>query len=386
MKQREISIALAGQQPRGHVADLVNHPPPDISYVFKNVPTDVRHGKAALHTRSKLSIIGRSKVANKIGLFLPVLKWYPSYIDVVLALNRFYMGNRPSISWLERPAAPLHYEPSKLNNVISRSFVQHLLKNPRRFIVCWSNACAKEFISLYHMNNIESLRVVPPMVIPPKDFLQISRAISRQKNSTLKFLFVGSLFHVKGGKETITAFECIQNTNSSVQLTIVSELDSVGPVWMSRIEGNPSIRFIRSTVSRDEMWKIYDAHHVLIHPTQYDSFGLVVLEAMRMGIPVVACSVYCIPEIINSDCGILLKHPHVDDGMIGYAIPGDDSEAPPNENLVSKIVEAMKILLDVENRIPRATNAFKRGEAQFGEAYLNGKWTTIIHTMLKLVN
>ena len=386
MKKREISVALEGQQPRGHVADLIDHPPPGVCYSSKDTPTDVRFGKASLHNRSKLSVIGRSTIVNKLGLFLPVIKFYSSSIDLVLALNRFYIGNRPSISWLERPAAPLHYEPSKLDNILVRKFVRRLIKQPKRNVVCWSNACAKEFAELYRIENIGDIVVVPPMVVPPVEYLKETRVIERQNEDVIKFLFVGSLFHIKGGKETLIAFEQLQKNYSSVRLTIVSEPDSVGSKWMSRIEGNQSVKFMHSTFSRDEMWKVYDTHQVLIHPTKYDSYGLVVLEAMRMGLPVVTCGIYCIPEIIIDGCGIILTHPEVSDGMIGYRIPIEKAEGQPLNILVNNLVEVMESFLNKGNRISMAKNAFRRGETHFGEVNLNNKWLNIFLELLRVIN
>jgi glycosyltransferase involved in cell wall biosynthesis len=53
---------------------------------------------------------------------------------------------------------------------------------------------------------------------------------------------------------------------------------------------------------------------LLVHPARWEGFGLVLLEAMLAGLPVVACRVSAIPEVVA-------------DGESGLLVPPDDPEA-----------------------------------------------------------
>jgi glycosyltransferase involved in cell wall biosynthesis len=53
---------------------------------------------------------------------------------------------------------------------------------------------------------------------------------------------------------------------------------------------------------------------VLAHPARWEGFGLVLLEAMANGLPIVATAVSAIPEV-------------VDDGRVGLLVPPEDPAA-----------------------------------------------------------
>ena len=51
----------------------------------------------------------------------------------------------------------------------------------------------------------------------------------------------------------------------------------------------------------------YDSIDVLVFPTQNEAEPLVVHEAIERGVPVIAYGSGAIPEIINSDCGRVVR-------------------------------------------------------------------------------
>jgi len=74
----------------------------------------------------------------------------------------------------------------------------------------------------------------------------------------------------------------------------------------------------------DEKTKIYQKTDILIYPTLNDVWGLVLLEAMQFGIPVIASVEGAIPEI-------------VDDGVTGFLV---------EKNQPDLIAEKLKILIE----------------------------------------
>jgi len=64
---------------------------------------------------------------------------------------------------------------------------------------------------------------------------------------------------------------------------------------------------------RDDVPEIMKAIDVLVLPSLWEGFGLVLVEAMAAGKPVIATNVSNLPEI-------------VEDGKVGYLVPPQDSQ------------------------------------------------------------
>lgn len=58
----------------------------------------------------------------------------------------------------------------------------------------------------------------------------------------------------------------------------------------------------------DELRKFYSLADVLIHPSYYESFGMVLAEAMSCETPVVATRVGGIPDVVRGGCGFLTEY------------------------------------------------------------------------------
>jgi glycosyltransferase involved in cell wall biosynthesis len=65
---------------------------------------------------------------------------------------------------------------------------------------------------------------------------------------------------------------------------------------------------------RDDIEQLMRRAWLLVHPARWEGFGLVLLEAMRMGLPIVATGVSALPEIVVA-------------GVTGRLVPPDDPSA-----------------------------------------------------------
>ncbi len=72
--------------------------------------------------------------------------------------------------------------------------------------------------------------------------------------------------------------------------------------------------------ARTDVWPVYGALDVLAVPSRWEGFGIVLLEAMACGIPVVATRVGGIPEVVV-------------DGETGKLVPPGDPAALAKEIL-----------------------------------------------------
>jgi starch synthase len=150
----------------------------------------------------------------------------------------------------------------------------------------------------------------------------------RPPGSKLRIIFVGALTQRKGLAYLLRA---VERLNSSVELTIVGkrvgecrELDRALSIhrWIPSLPHNSVLQ----EISR---------HDVMVFPTLFEGFGLVVLEAMSVGVPVITT-----PNSGATEC--------ISDGKDGFLVPIRDVDA---------IVQRLELLFQGQERLPAMADA-----------------------------
>jgi N-acetyl-alpha-D-glucosaminyl L-malate synthase BshA len=115
-------------------------------------------------------------------------------------------------------------------------------------------------------------------------------------------LFVGNLVWQKGVEYLIRAKEFL-NVDAEIVIAgdgpLLEELKAI--VEFEKMEG------ITFTGARNDIEKIMPDADVVVVPSISESFGIVILEAMASGKPVIATNVGGIPEVVNKEIGILVN-------------------------------------------------------------------------------
>ena len=146
-------------------------------------------------------------------------------------------------------------------------------------------------------------------------------------------LFVGNLIK---RKNVISLLEVKKIAQSDYYLVIVGD----GPQFkkLTKKVEDENIRDVIFTGSRDDVEDIIPSCDVLVLPSFSESFGLVLIEALACGKPVIGSDVGGITEIINDDVGLLV-----------------------NPNKVSSIAEAIDTIInDDDLRLVLSLNARNR--------------------------
>ncbi|WP_296880930.1 glycosyltransferase family 4 protein [uncultured Methanobrevibacter sp.] len=146
-------------------------------------------------------------------------------------------------------------------------------------------------------------------------------------------LFVGNIIKRKNVESLLEAKKI---ANSDYYLVIVGD----GPLFkkLKQKAEDENIRDVIFTGSRDDVDKIIPSCDVLVLPSFSESFGLVLIEALSCGKPVIGSNVGGIIEIITDDVGLLV-----------------------NPNKVSSIAGAIdKIVNDNQFRLELSSNARER--------------------------
>lgn len=121
-------------------------------------------------------------------------------------------------------------------------------------------------------------------------------------DSTVSALFVGRLDEQKGYDVLIDAFRVLGDKD--IRLDIVGEAVQSRSV-LPDLPGNVTAH---GWMSHAELDAIISASDVVVVPSRWEGFGLVAIEAMREGKPVIAHDVGGLPEIVaNHETGLLFS-------------------------------------------------------------------------------
>lgn len=165
-------------------------------------------------------------------------------------------------------------------------------------IVCISEACRRSLEVTLGPDVSARARTVYPYVG------RRPLASPGSQPGPLRVLLVGTQYWVKGGREACRAVARLARGGIDVHLTVVSRV----PDEVRRAHARDPIEFVDARLSRDEVTgRLMPGVDVLLHPTLQESFGMVVLEALSAGLPVVATDVYALGEmVVNEKNGRLL--------------------------------------------------------------------------------
>jgi glycogen synthase len=127
-------------------------------------------------------------------------------------------------------------------------------------------------------------------------------------------LFVGRISEQKG---ILPLLEAARSLPEDVSLVLCASSPDT-PELLSRLEaavaGRPRVRWINAMLPVAEVVELYSHAAVFVCPSIYEPFGLINLEAMACGTPVVATRVGGIPEVVV-------------DGETGWLVPPGDEAA-----------------------------------------------------------
>ena len=137
-----------------------------------------------------------------------------------------------------------------------------------------------------------------------KSFIKKSPPSSRGNKRGFNLLFIGSFSAHKNIPTLITAFSLLP---SKYTLTLAGQKTLYFPVIQKQIKSLPfsvrkRIKIITSFPDSD-LSKLIDSCSVLISPSTQESFGLVLLEALARGKPVIAADIPASMEIVKKTKG-----------------------------------------------------------------------------------
>jgi D-inositol-3-phosphate glycosyltransferase len=242
-----------------------------------------------------------------------------------------------SDAWGGTPIVQMFHTLGEMKNRIARSDEER--ESPERIagekrilaradrIVVATLAEQTQLRFLYKVNE-RKLEIIPPGV-DTSHFYPIPSDEAKQyiglKPDDRMVLYVGRIEPLKGVGTLIEAMSCLKFKDQSgpVHLAIIGGEPEANPEEMStemaRLQKLSDDLAMDQTVvflgkrGQNTLPYYYSAAEVLVMPSHYESFGMVALEAMACGTPVIASDV--------GGLGFLVQ-----DGETGYTVPNDEPD------------------------------------------------------------
>lgn len=197
-------------------------------------------------------------------------------------------------------------------NALARTMLvlqEYLVQNSNR-IICYSKFMAKELEAAFPQHS-GKLRVVPngvnAQLCAPREITEAAKA-----SPSISIVYVGRLEVRKGINVLVEAFRSLNQLSSEVTLRIVG----TGPLEsdLRKLTAKDSLIKILGRKTGEDLLEEYHRADIVVIPSTYEAFGLIALEAMAAGKPVVASATGGLKEIIV-------------DGKTGMLVtPGEPSE------------------------------------------------------------
>lgn len=159
---------------------------------------------------------------------------------------------------------------------------------------------------------------------------------SRKADRPLSFLYAGQCTLLKGTPVLLEAWKAANIGDS--QLVIVGSWQ----LHRARLGENPQRVTILGPVGSAELRALYQAADVFVFPSMFEGFGLVILEAMACGLPVIGTDATAAADIVEPECG--------------WVLPRGDPDA---------LVATLRWVASHRERLPEMRLAARRRAEQF---------------------
>ncbi|HSX41733.1 MAG TPA: glycosyltransferase family 4 protein [Candidatus Saccharimonadales bacterium] len=217
--------------------------------------------------------------------------------DLFFTYGCLLITRKPYVTYIETGLALYNYDPTIASHPVARWLVSFLATRAAcQKLIFVSEASKKSFFaSVCYSPRAQKRLEAKSVVIYP---IPIPKLESQPKRFTgaLKLLFPGQLY-IKGGLEVAHAYQRLRQAHPNVSLTMITALDIVTAKDQAYLRSLPGLTLLDAKLSEQEMIDTYRSHDIFVLPTLREGFGLVIVEALAYGLPVIITDQYATTEM-----------------------------------------------------------------------------------------
>lgn len=126
---------------------------------------------------------------------------------------------------------------------------------------------------------------------------QVDHSYVKPHPEIFKLLFIGNDVYRKGLHELLSAFKKLEPKYDDIELYVISD----APKQLKRTYFSKRIKYFDPAFSQQDIIKeFFMACDLFVMPTHCDTFGMVILNSLACGTPVITTEQFATPEIIKS--------------------------------------------------------------------------------------
>jgi len=193
-------------------------------------------------------------------------------------------------------------------------------------------------------------------VIPCAHDIPLHDAINYH-NDDKRIVFVGTCYGRKGVEYLLKAAAKLKKHKFHIDIVGNLEDDKKYVEYLFEIVKTENISdrvTFYGRTSNDKLWEIYKNASMFVLPSLWEGFGIVLLEAMSFGLPIIATNVGSIPELITNNVN-------------GILIP------PKDETSLAAAIELLLTSDDVRERLGRNGLEYLKAHKDLSDWKLVGK-------------
>ncbi len=228
-----------------------------------------------------------------------VRKLVPDHVIELAHFGPFGLNSKIKRTTIIHDLTPIYFPAyhSRLSYWMHKILMPSLIKKADSIVV--NSSQTKEDVVKFESSSKSKLNTIFPKINIPST----SKAAKLATGNYL--LSVGTIEPRKNYKLLIEAFKTIGEKNKEIKLIIVGQMGWKMDHFQKLIDQHPFKERIIITgfISREELWSYYEGASVFVFTSNYEGFGIPVLEACYHGLPLVL-SVVPTSEEIASDAAI----------------------------------------------------------------------------------